>query len=454
MSNGIVYNPRPPRVWSRVQNSCTTNQNDTNIANDIVYIPLTKQYVTPAQAQMQAQMLQKGNILQYKKNSANLTKSQKYSRISQGLASTRRKCYATQSQTYTNPNTSSLLRVNYTNIPYPNDIVGQPNNPSGPYQPNVPNPFDCSSNLLQDGGNLVCNAIVNPCTGQIIEQFQSYQKCYLSTCSDVPGLPVELCWYPGTQTWYPRNTYTMNNSLNKWPEGYKGFVSAVTPVPPNLTISSNATNTVAILSWSMVITNALPISNYRIYQNGSFIETVSYTTTTLTLSNLTPYETYTFYVVAISGELTANILVSEPSNTVSVYLVPITRTITSAPVNMIDTSSSDSDSDSNSDSNSDSISSILSEQEEAGLLMNGGYFIIQTPPDNNTITLPQSVTNYNSITIYNKSQVTLTIKSPYIIYNNLYAPNGTNSFIITLNQTGTFTYIYTNNGVTIQATLN
>jgi hypothetical protein len=446
MSNGIVYNPIPPRVWPRVQNSCSTNQNNTNIANDIVYIPLTKQYVTPAQAQMQAQMLQKGNILQYKKNSANLTKSQKYSRISQGFASTRRKCYATQSVTYTNPNTSSLLRVNYTNIPYPNDIVGQPNNPSGPYQPNVPNPFDCSSNLLQDGGNLVCNAIVNPCTGQIIEQFQSYQKCYLSTCSDVPGTPVELCWYPGTQTWYPRNRYTMNNSLDKWPEGYKAFVSAVTPVPPNLTVSTNATNTEAILLWTTVITNALPISNYRVYQNGAIIETVSYEVTTLTLTNLTPYETYTFYVVAISGTLTSKVLVSEPSNTVSVYLVPITITITPPP------EATRNDCELYSDS--DSVSSILSEQEEAGLLMNGGYFIIQTPPDNNTITLPECVTNYNSITIYNKTQVTLTIQSPYTIYNTFYAPNGTTSFIIEVNQTGTFTYIYTTNGVTIQATLN
>ena len=67
MSSGINYNPRPPRVWSRVQDRCTTNQNNTNIENDIVYIPLTKQYVTPAQAQYQGQMLEKGNVLQYKK---------------------------------------------------------------------------------------------------------------------------------------------------------------------------------------------------------------------------------------------------------------------------------------------------------------------------------------------------------------------------------------------------
>jgi hypothetical protein len=104
MSMSINYNPQPPRVWTRVQNPCSTNQNNTNIQNDIVYIPLTNQYVTPLEAQYQAQLLSKGNILQYKNNSANLTKSQKYSRISNGLSITRKKSYATQSVTYTNPN--------------------------------------------------------------------------------------------------------------------------------------------------------------------------------------------------------------------------------------------------------------------------------------------------------------------------------------------------------------
>ena len=157
MPNGVNYNPVPTRVWSRVQNNCSTNQNNTNIKNDIIYIPILNKYVTPAEANYQLQMFEKGNILQFKKNNSNFTKNQKYSRISKGLSNSRKKNYATQSDVYTNPNTTSLMRVNYTNIPYPNQIVGSPNNISGPFQPNVPNPFACNTNILQDGGNYVAH---------------------------------------------------------------------------------------------------------------------------------------------------------------------------------------------------------------------------------------------------------------------------------------------------------
>jgi len=313
MSNSYNYNPIPPRVWSRVQNQCT-NINASNNPNDTVYIPLTKQYATPLAAQQQTQMMSKGNVLQYKNNSANLTKSQKYSQISKGFGPTRRKCYATQSQTYTNPNTSSLLRVNYTNIPYPNQIVGAPNNPSGPYQSNVPNPFDCSSNSLQDGGNLVCNAYVNPCTGEVIQTTKT-QQCYPNYCSDVPGPITELCWNPSLQTWYPRNRLTMSNSLNKWPQGYKGLVSAVTPAPPILTLVSS-TNTTVTLSWTTSNNECFPISAFNIYQNGIIVTTVSYTVTTITLNLVCGSNS--FYVIAISYNTE-----SLPSNIITTTFVPL-----------------------------------------------------------------------------------------------------------------------------------
>ena len=227
---GINSVPNPSRVWSRVQNRCTTNQNNIDIINDIVYVPLTNQYLTPGQAQYEEQIFQKANILQYKKNSSNLTKKQKYSQISKGFGNLRRKYYATQSVSYTNPNTSSYLRVNYNSVSYPNNLVGSPNNISGPYQTNIPDPFNCvSTNILQDGGILVCNAIVDPCSGKIIETFKN-SLCYPTTCSDVPGPPIELCWNPSVQTWYPRKRYTMSNGLDKFPVNYKGFVSAI-PIP-------------------------------------------------------------------------------------------------------------------------------------------------------------------------------------------------------------------------------
>ena len=48
----MSYNPIPPRVWSRVQNQCTYTDasGNSDINYNQVYIPLTKQTVTQAQA--------------------------------------------------------------------------------------------------------------------------------------------------------------------------------------------------------------------------------------------------------------------------------------------------------------------------------------------------------------------------------------------------------------------
>lgn len=64
---GPTYNPRPPREWSRFSTPCTA---------------LTSS-ITPQNAYNLA-MLAKGNVLQYKKNSSNITKNQRYSQIARG----------------------------------------------------------------------------------------------------------------------------------------------------------------------------------------------------------------------------------------------------------------------------------------------------------------------------------------------------------------------------------
>ena len=223
------YNPIPPRVWSRVQNPCTYITPDLPDQYD-VYIPLTGQTLSTAQAIEYNKQLYKGNVLQYKGNSAQLTKSQKYSQLARCAGPNRTKVFATQSQTYTNPNTTGLLRVGFQTYPYPNNIVGAPNNISGPFQYNVANPNDCSSNTVIDGGTLVCGTYVNQCSGDIyVKPNTNSVVCNPASASNVPG-PTILCWDKKVQTWFPRQRYFMNNSANKWPEGYKGFVSAV---PPN-----------------------------------------------------------------------------------------------------------------------------------------------------------------------------------------------------------------------------
>jgi hypothetical protein len=50
--------------------------------------------------------------------------------------------------------------------------------------------------------------------------------CNPAAASDVPGAGI-LCWNNKLQTYFPRQNLTNNNSSNKWPINYKGFVSAV-----------------------------------------------------------------------------------------------------------------------------------------------------------------------------------------------------------------------------------
>jgi len=222
----MSYNPIPPRVWSRVQNPCTfIDPGDQYLSS---YIPLTGQTVSQGQADYEMKQLYKGNILQYKGNSARLTKSQKYSQLARCSGPNRTKVFATQSERYTNPNTTGLLRQNSITYPFPNQIVGAPNNISGPFAYDIPNPNNCPGLSIQDGGTLVCGTYVNPCSGEIIKQnITSPTICNYASASNVPGCAI-LCWNTKAQSWFPKQRYFMNNSTDKWPINYKGFVSALT----------------------------------------------------------------------------------------------------------------------------------------------------------------------------------------------------------------------------------
>lgn len=192
------YLPQPPRAWSRVDNRCTYDNSNTIIDG---YDPIIFKRLA---------QIQKGNVLQYKKNSSQLTKKQKYSQIAKGLWANRTKTWATQSDIYTNPNTTGLKRVGF--IEY--------------VRPNVKDPFNCPNSTFKDFGNLICGTYENPCTGEIVEK--TVQPNYHPTTdSDVPGPIKLLYWDPRLQTWYPKVRRTMNNSGNKWPVNYKLFKSAV-----------------------------------------------------------------------------------------------------------------------------------------------------------------------------------------------------------------------------------
>jgi hypothetical protein len=237
MSQPICYYlPQPPRAWSRVQNAC--------FLGDAVY-DIKK-----------IEMMNKGNVLQYKGNSSNLNKMQKYSKIAQGQWTNRNTTWASQStRGYTNPNTTSLKRsgnvINVaidpitgtvvgptvapptciTPVPYYNEMLPTNENSSAS-EPAIPPPVEPTSGsivfpniipdtpvppiVIQDGGALICSITENICTGET-KATLSQQLCHPTTDSDVPGTIQELCWNDGTPTWYPRQRYTMTNSSNKWP---------------------------------------------------------------------------------------------------------------------------------------------------------------------------------------------------------------------------------------------
>ena len=303
MSN-TSYLPQPPRVWSRVQSACTfLNPNDNYATGTSVF---TGQPISYAQGVYQLQLLQKGNILQYKANSAQLTKKQRYTQLAKCTGPNRTKVFATQSVTYSNPNTRGFLRVGGIEIPYPNFVVGQPNNPSGPYQYDVANPNNCNTNgSLLDGGTLVCGTYTSPCSNQIISQTkQQAVICNPSTASDVPGRPITLCWKPSLESWFPKPRYVNNNSTDKWPINYKAFVSAIKPLPPTI-ISLNGLT----LTWKYKNNCIVPTTNFIIYVNGKFYTRVSYTITSYNFTNLQVNDI--IYITAVSRTIE-----STPSNSV------------------------------------------------------------------------------------------------------------------------------------------
>jgi hypothetical protein len=293
-----TYNPVPPRVWSRVQNPCTYIIPNLPDVYD-VYIPLTNQTLTTSQAIYEDKLMYKGNILQYKGNSARLTKSQKYSQLARCGGPNRTKVFATQSQTYTNPNTKGLLRVGFQTYPYPNQIVGAPNNISGPFLYNVPNPNNCDTNEVVDGGNLICGTFVNQCSGEIMKSPNTNANiCNLSSASNVPGSSI-LCWNKKVNSWFPKPRYIMNNSTDKWPINYKGFVSAVHLTPPVVSII-NLENTIEI-TWTSQQNKCYPINAYNVYINGILYKTVDYNIQTMIINKSDLSENSTITVESTSG---------------------------------------------------------------------------------------------------------------------------------------------------------
>ena len=282
-----IYRPVPTRAWARVQLDCS--------------------YTPAINTGLSKQMLEKGNVLQYKKNSANLTKSQKYALIARGKWTNRTKTYASQSDICSNPNTNSLAREGGTSV-----CIDR----STPFQYNVLNPFECTEivcdyneqsdtvyTAIVDGGVLLGNQTVNPCT-QALEKTTYLNPCNLTTASDVPGKVQALCWDLRLEPWYTRERYIMNTSGNKWPVNYKNFNVAYVP---KLSVSVNLTE--VSLSW----TYCYLALHYQVFQNDVLLGN----TTSLSIPPFSLLAgTYNFYVIAVVANAS-----SGPSNVVTATII-------------------------------------------------------------------------------------------------------------------------------------
>jgi hypothetical protein len=342
--NSNCYLPNPPRVWSRVQNNCSLFEQfqDTG-STATARVPYSGKIVPASTLYLEYAMLNKGNVLQYKKNSSNLTKQQRYAQIAKGCWTNRNTTWATQStRGYTNPNNQSLQRVNNINItlagvpttapvtcPTPvtpvNDTLppassGGSENPET-LPPPPPPPIGGSGYLpfvepgpplepivIQDLGNLVCGTQENVCTGELITQ-PSDIICHPTSDSDVPGHITELCWNDGTPTWYPRQRYVMSNSGNKWPTNAT-LLSAIS-IPPPIIVSSNVINNNEVtLIWTQD-EKCIPVTFFTIYEDGIPVKIVTGNTrdTSITID----FKEYVFYIVAGNSKI-----ISDPSNSVTV----------------------------------------------------------------------------------------------------------------------------------------
>jgi len=275
---GPNYNPIPTREWYRFENVCVHNNNNSfNNNNNNSFTNNNNNSIIWGGKIYPLSNLKKGNVLQYKKNSANITKQQRYAQIVKGKWTNRTKTWGTQTVTYTNPNVGSLKRICYnkiitnkgneanasscinsyqpTDLPLTCNKYIKPSFHSLPINKKVSNksmqnmPLNKNNNInifpktivtannnnnnnnnnnktknevIPNGGILLYNISENICTGQIYSITEP-QTCFPSTDSNIPGPPVYLCYNSNLPTYYPRQRVSFSAGGNKWPEGEKAF---------------------------------------------------------------------------------------------------------------------------------------------------------------------------------------------------------------------------------------
>ena len=152
-----VYNPNPPRLWSRFGYVCPCPPGQPSSFPG--QPPCSTNFVKLDERR-------KAEILKYKANSSNITKKQQYANAASNRWLTgRKRSWATQTDKYTNPNTSTLDRV---------------------------------------GDVLVCN--------------NNNVSCTLTSDANVPGKVIPLCYNPLVPLYNYKVTRTYKSGGTKWTE--------------------------------------------------------------------------------------------------------------------------------------------------------------------------------------------------------------------------------------------
>ena len=219
---------------------------------------------------MSTAMLNKGNILQHRNNSAGLTKKQKYAQIAHRASAERRTTFASQTQRVTDPNSSSIGRI-YADIgQYAVPVLKRD---QSRVRRRVPG--GCAKSLIQVGGNLVAKTRVDECTGALVsapDQLGEY-PCVSTRFSGIRGSGEEtLCWPKNIATWIPKNNSVMVVEANR--HTFDDWTPAFDVPTPFITsaVAPNSDPTVTTVVWTINNMRAY-ISSYSVYVNGALART-------------------------------------------------------------------------------------------------------------------------------------------------------------------------------------
>ena len=254
------YLPIPPRLLERTNATCEILFE--KLENGTVFYPYFNKKVTFSQAAYLTKMLYKGNILQYPSPSTKvggMTKKMNYARIVKGFGKYRKNGWASQTDSYTSPNSNMLHRTQYSITS--NNLNGEiklPGCDDDPFIENIVLPI--SSDPVQDlenpvfpplndpadiitynypivpikpilidsiieGGRLRHCTRGNICTGEV-KEFVKQIPCFPTSASDVPGPIINLCYPSNFPAFYPRVRKTYTNPSTKWPINSKTAIPA------------------------------------------------------------------------------------------------------------------------------------------------------------------------------------------------------------------------------------